>query len=335
MSNPLPSQLALTTINDSSLITAAPHRNNYAAIQAAVNALIVAAGGGSAGQLLTAVDGTDVAWSSTVSALTTFTGGLTTGPTAVNAFGTNGIILGPGDNFMSAIRSTSAGAVIAAGANGDTSYRLTVNAAGAFQWGPGNAALDTLLGRDPGGNKLNLGSTTVRTWVEAFQGAAGQAAYGARVTTDTNTRWFVQGDGGQNWGPGNAGVDTALTRAAGGVLNASAKVTEGFTATGSITVPATWTPTLSNGLHQRATITAGGTNTLTIAATGNAPSSAQSSFLVLQIQNNGGGTVTLSWNAQYTATSVNLPVSLASGANIFCVFCWDGALSKWVCFSKG
>jgi hypothetical protein len=52
MSNPIPSALALTAINDCALITASPHRNNYAAIQALANALVGqfgAAGGGGGG----------------------------------------------------------------------------------------------------------------------------------------------------------------------------------------------------------------------------------------------------------------------------------------------
>jgi hypothetical protein len=64
----IPSALALATITDSSLITASSHRNNYAAIQAAVNALAAALDGGAAGQFLQAVDGTDVQWVNTTAA---------------------------------------------------------------------------------------------------------------------------------------------------------------------------------------------------------------------------------------------------------------------------
>jgi hypothetical protein len=48
----LPGSLALASIADGSLIVAADHRNNYAAIQAAVNALIADLGAGLAGQVL-------------------------------------------------------------------------------------------------------------------------------------------------------------------------------------------------------------------------------------------------------------------------------------------
>lgn len=64
MSNPLPNTLALGNIADGSEIIASTHRNNYAAIQAAVNLLRQALAGGTSGQVLTAVDGTDVQWSS-------------------------------------------------------------------------------------------------------------------------------------------------------------------------------------------------------------------------------------------------------------------------------
>lgn len=66
MSNPIPSALALTTIADNSLITASPHRSNYSQIQAALNALATALDNGTSGQLLSAVDGSDVQWSSSI-----------------------------------------------------------------------------------------------------------------------------------------------------------------------------------------------------------------------------------------------------------------------------
>lgn len=66
MSNPIPSALALAVINDGDLITASPHRSNYSAIQAAVNKVITALSGGTAGQVLQAADGTDVQWANSV-----------------------------------------------------------------------------------------------------------------------------------------------------------------------------------------------------------------------------------------------------------------------------
>lgn len=48
----LPSSLALASVADGSNIVAADHRNNYAAIQTAVNAVIADLGAGAAGQVL-------------------------------------------------------------------------------------------------------------------------------------------------------------------------------------------------------------------------------------------------------------------------------------------
>lgn len=56
----LPNDLALTVINDGSTIIASDHRNNYAAIQAATNALRDALANGSAGQLVYVIDGTHI-----------------------------------------------------------------------------------------------------------------------------------------------------------------------------------------------------------------------------------------------------------------------------------
>ena len=62
MSNPVPNNLALSVINTNDTAQSAPLRNNYAAIQTAVNQLIACLSGGTAGQRLQAVDGTDVQW---------------------------------------------------------------------------------------------------------------------------------------------------------------------------------------------------------------------------------------------------------------------------------
>lgn len=62
MSNPLPSSLALTTINDGAEIIASDHRNNYSAIQSAVNLLRACLAGGLSGQVLKAADSSDVVW---------------------------------------------------------------------------------------------------------------------------------------------------------------------------------------------------------------------------------------------------------------------------------
>lgn len=62
MTASLPSSLALTTTPDGSNIVASTPRNNDAAIQTAVNALISALSGGSAGQLLQAQSSTSVAY---------------------------------------------------------------------------------------------------------------------------------------------------------------------------------------------------------------------------------------------------------------------------------
>lgn len=67
MSNPLPSDLALTVIQDGAEILSSDHRNNYAAIQNDVNQLIAALSGGTAGQFLQAYDSSDIGWVSGVS----------------------------------------------------------------------------------------------------------------------------------------------------------------------------------------------------------------------------------------------------------------------------
>lgn len=62
MSNPIPSSLSLSVISNGTIADATPVASNYAAIQAAVNEFVTALSGGAAGQVLQAVDGTDVQW---------------------------------------------------------------------------------------------------------------------------------------------------------------------------------------------------------------------------------------------------------------------------------
>lgn len=58
----LPSSLALTSIQTNASILSADHRNNYAAIQTAVNALITALSGGAAGNPLTALSPSSIGY---------------------------------------------------------------------------------------------------------------------------------------------------------------------------------------------------------------------------------------------------------------------------------
>lgn len=64
----LPGNLALTSIADGSLIVAADHRNNYAAIQAEANALLTILAGGTAGQVFTSSGTTTVGWAAPTTA---------------------------------------------------------------------------------------------------------------------------------------------------------------------------------------------------------------------------------------------------------------------------
>lgn len=70
MSNPVPSSVALTTIADGSPRIAAPIRNNFSALQAFANAINAILAGGTAGQVLTAADASNVQWADSVTRYT-------------------------------------------------------------------------------------------------------------------------------------------------------------------------------------------------------------------------------------------------------------------------
>lgn len=98
----------------------------------------------------------------------------------------------------------------------ETSSRFNINDTGAMQWGPGNAATDTSIGRFNGANNLATSDTSI----QVFRNVNTSAAFLAVVSGDTQNRWVVRADGTMLWGPGNAGQDNQLQRSTvTGVLN--------------------------------------------------------------------------------------------------------------------
>lgn len=167
MSNPIPSALALTVINDASLIIASPHRNNYAAIQSAVNEVITALSGGSAGQVLQAVDGTDVQWHQLVAADVTnaadkgsgsaqvFTGTLSTGGTAFSVATTGGAMETNGR--LTLATAGAAAITLAVGKTGNANFGWYIDNAGNMIWTNGTTG-DTEMQRSAP-NTLQLTNT--------------------------------------------------------------------------------------------------------------------------------------------------------------------------------
>lgn len=110
---------------------------------------------------------------------------------------------------------------VASSVTGDTVDRFTLQADGKHSWGPGGStALDTVLYRAGAGF---LRTDTTYQAVGSFQSinkaGTGSTAYDSYVTGDTQPRYLVKADGQLSWGPGGAtAVDTAMSRAAAGVL---------------------------------------------------------------------------------------------------------------------
>lgn len=101
--------------------------------------------------------------------------------------------------------------------SGDTNSRYVINHDGTLQWGPGNAVQDVTLGRT-GVNILQLGTSAQSGRLLVIGSGVGAVVYSGRVTTDTNDRYNVSGDGKNQWGPGNTTIDTNLYRSAVGTL---------------------------------------------------------------------------------------------------------------------
>lgn len=110
---------------------------------------------------------------------------------------------------------------------GDSQQRLTIGADGKLTWGSGSATGDTVLYREAASV---LASDDI---FRVYRSVAGDNALSVRVTGDTVSRWFVNADGSQNWGPGGgSAVDTALARSGTGALT----LTGALTVTGNLTV---------------------------------------------------------------------------------------------------
>jgi hypothetical protein len=155
------------------------------------------------------------------------------------------------------------------------------------------------------------------------------------LTGDTQYRFTMDNNGLKSWGPGGSTApDTTQARVAAGQILFSNKVLEAHPAAVGVTVPATFTPALGTGPVQRCNVTAGGANTLTIAAPTSPPSATQTAFLVIRISNTGGGLVTYAWNAAFVGGStLALPPSVASGNKTSSLFFWDGA--NWQILATG
>lgn len=110
---------------------------------------------------------------------------------------------------------------------GDSQQRLTIGADGKLTWGSGSATGDTVLYREA------ASVLTTDDIFRVYRSLASENAFSARVTGDTASRWFVNADGGMNWGPGGASAtDTAINRSGVGALT----LTGALTVSGNLTV---------------------------------------------------------------------------------------------------
>ena len=119
-------------------------------------------------------------------------------------------VTGPGQTATSfnAIGSVSSDQGFTAAVNGDTSKRYIVHDDGKTEWGPGNNVVDTNLYRRA---VDELGTDDLLT---VSRGSTGNISLSSIVTGDSNRRFNIWADGFQEWGPGNAALDTNLYRSA-------------------------------------------------------------------------------------------------------------------------
>ena len=153
--------------------------------------------------------------------------------------------------------------------------RVVILASGEIQWGPGSAGRDVRLYRDA----ANVLATDDN--LRVYRAATTDNAFSIRVPGDTNSRLFVNADGGHHWGPGNAGSDVSLVRSASGVLNVVGSLTAGNIQSGTVVI----TPTVANEWTANVAVNfpvafpAGVTPAVLLTCTLNAPGSATTTEL--------------------------------------------------------
>lgn len=130
--------------------------------------------------------------------------------------GTLTVASAAGPALVARSQSASTTLTYASKASADTSDRFTVNADGTLQWGPGNAALDTMLWRDSGAASI-LGIQQ-RLNIHGSVGGASLAIF--NLPADTWNTFQISGAGNFGWGPGGStgGIDTTLYRGGANML---------------------------------------------------------------------------------------------------------------------
>ena len=82
----------------------------------------------------------------------------------------------------------------------------------------GPIAIYTGLAADSLLNTVTVNGVVAANQVQSIRVSGTATGMSSRITGDTNSRWLVQADGANRWGPGNATADAGISRTAPGVL---------------------------------------------------------------------------------------------------------------------
>jgi hypothetical protein len=124
--------------------------------------------------------------------------------------------------------------------SGDSTPRLQVRADGQLQWGPGNAAADTILYREAASI---LGTEDALRFTRS---ATGDDVLQTRVSGDAGIRYLLEASGVMAWGDGTSfSMDTNLYRSSANLLKTddSLEVAQNLTVTGNTAVTGNLTVT--------------------------------------------------------------------------------------------
>lgn len=202
------------------------------------------------------------------------------------------------------------------------------------------------------------GAQTTGVFVDVGNGITGFntvtfAAFSFGLTTDTFARFGANSSGQIVWGTGTAATDLLQQRVLntavfgntsgtvagiqiGGTgaafLQTGGGIVSGANADQTIGSAGTFTPDLSQGNFQSATMATAGATTMTIAPVVNRPTGTFTAYLTIRIHNSGAsGGVTITWGANYDGSTSNaLPTSVLAGHFAWVTFIWDDVSGTWV-----
>jgi len=126
-------------------------------------------------------------------------------------------VLSPAADTRNVYLVTANRILLASQITGDTVNRFSLDANGAFKWGPGNAVADVFLQR-PGANIIELGTPTIWNLFRIRADVANRLSFQTVIASEAQSRFNIRSEGKFEWTDGTNPVDVSLSRGGVGTL---------------------------------------------------------------------------------------------------------------------